>query len=168
MTQVTNGRYNTILYLFSNFTDGNMKQIICPISTEKINEQVTRLNAILGISIALAAFAFDAPYLLMILTADFFIRGFTKLKYSPVSYVSHWLTNALNLGNKPTDKAPKIFAARIGFLLIATLTVLLVTGQHTSAMILGGVFVFFATLEFALAICVGCLIYTYLILPFNK
>lgn len=145
-----------------------MKQIICPISTEKINEQVTRLNAIIGISMTLAAFAFEMPFLLLILSADFFVRGFTRLKFSPISYVSHRLTNALNLGNKPTDKAPKIFAARIGFLLITTITALLMIGQHTPALIFAGVFIFFATLEFALAICVGCLIYTYLILPFNK
>ncbi|MFV0593280.1 MAG: DUF4395 domain-containing protein [Draconibacterium sp.] len=145
-----------------------MKQIICPISNEKINEQVTRLNAILAILLIIAAFAFQQPIILFFLVSDFFIRAFTKAKYSPVSFVSHRLTNTLNLGGKAVDKAPKIFAARIGFLMLLTITILSVSGLQSTALLVAGIFVLFAALEFALAICVGCIIYTYLVVPFNK
>lgn len=145
-----------------------MKQIICPISNEKINEQITRLNAIIGILLIVAAFAFQLPVILFFLVADYFVRAFTKAKFSPISYLSHWLTNTLNLGEKAIDKAPKIFAARLAFLLILTITILSVSGLHSAALLIAGIYVFFATLEFALTICVGCIIYTYLIVPFNK
>lgn len=145
-----------------------MKQLICPVSNEKINEQITRLNAIIGILFVLAGFAFESVFFLVFLAADFYIRAFTKIRFSPISYGSHWLTNALKLGDKKIDKAPKIFAARLGFIMTLSILVLSFAGLHLAAIIVAGILVFFAALEFALAICVGCIIYTYVILPFNK
>jgi hypothetical protein len=145
-----------------------MKQIICPVSKDKINEQIVRLNAILGVLLVIATFVFNSVFFMFFLMADFFIRAFTSSKFSPISFISHRLTNTLRLGEKHIDKAPKIFAARLGFLMILTVTILFLTGAQTAAMIVGGVFVFFAMLEFALAICVGCFIYTYIVLPFYK
>jgi len=157
-----------LCYFRPDFRFNVMKQIICPISDEKINEQITRLNAIIGILFVVAAFAFNSVFSLVFLTADFYIRAFTKLRFSPVSYSSHWLTNTLKLGNKAIDKAPKIFAARLGFVMTLAITILVLAGLKIAALIVAGILIFFASLEFAFAICVGCLIYTYLVLPFNK
>jgi len=145
-----------------------MKQIVCPISDEKINEQITRLNALIGILLLITAFAVNSAFFLIFLMADFFTRAFTKAKYSPISYASHWLSNALGLNEKQINKAPKIFAARLGFLMMLGITALFISGFTTTALVIAGILVFFASLEFALAICVGCIIYTYLILPFYK
>ena len=145
-----------------------MKQILCPISDEKVNEQITRLNALIGILFVVAGFAFHSVLFLVFLAADFYIRGFTRLRFSPISYTSLRLTNAFKLGNKSIDKAPKIFAARLGFIMTMAITILSLSGLKVATMVVAGVLIFFATLEFALAICVGCMIYTYLVLPFNK
>ena len=145
-----------------------MKQLVCPISSEKINERVVRLNALFGILLLISAFLFHSVYFVVFLMVDFYVRVFTKAKYSPISFISHSMANALNLGNKKTDKAPKIFAARLGFLFTFVLSVLLILDYQTAAYIVGGMLVFFATLEFALAICVGCYIFTYVVLPFYK
>lgn len=145
-----------------------MKQIVCPISKDKVNEQVVRLNAIIGVLLVIAGFAFDSAFYMLFLMSDFFIRAFTPARFSPISFVSHWITNTMRLGDKQIDKAPKIFAARLGFLLLLVLNILVLTGAQTPAMIVGGIFVLFAMLEFALAICIGCIIYTYLVLPFYK
>ena len=145
-----------------------MKQIICPVSNEKINEQITRLNALFGILLVVAGFAFGTSLFLIFLLADFFIRAFFKSNYSPISFISHWLTNTLKLGEKQIDKAPKIFAARMGFLMILALTILFISGAQMAALIVAGAFIFFAMLEYAFAVCVGCLIYTYFVLPFYK
>lgn len=146
----------------------NVKQLVCPISDERINEQVTRFNAFLGVALMASGFVFHSVFFFVFLMADFYIRAFTKIKFSPISYVSYSMVNALNLNKKSIDKAPKIFAARIGFLLSLVTAVLFVLDLNTSAMVVGGILVFFATLEFALAICMGCIMYTYLILPFYK
>ena len=145
-----------------------MKQLLCPISDERINERVTRLNALLGILFLITGFATNSIFFFIFLSADFYVRAFTKTKFSPISYVSHQMANTLNLQKKSIDKAPKIFAARIGLLLTLAITVLFLLNFYTAAIIVGGILAFFASLEFALGICMGCAMYTYLILPFYK
>lgn len=145
-----------------------MKQLFCPISEERVNEQVTRINALFSILILLAGFMFKSAIFFVFLLADFYIRAFTKSKFSPLSFLSHYMANALNLNKKSIDKAPKIFAARIGFVMTLAITLLFLLQLNTASIIVGGILVFFALLEFALAICMGCIIYTYLVLPFYK
>lgn len=146
-----------------------MKHLVCPISEEKINEQVTRINALLTVLLVAAGFVFQSVLFFIFLLADFYIRAFTQLKFSPISFLSAKLANALNLDKKPIAKAQKIFAARLGFIMTLAISILLYFNLTTAAIVVGGILVFFATLEFALAICVGCIIYTYLVLPFyNK
>ena len=145
-----------------------MKQIVCPISDERINEHVTRLNAFFGVLIVVAGFVFNSVIFFLFLLADFYIRAFTKVKFSPISYISISMANAFNLDNKSTDKAPKIFAARLGFLMTLTIIFLFLFELKTAALVVGGILAFFATLEFALAVCMGCIMYTYLILPFYR
>lgn len=142
-----------------------MKHLVCPISEEKINEYVTRINAFLTVLLVVAGFVLNSALFFIFLMADFYIRAFTTLKYSPVSYVSSRLANALNLDKKPIGKAQKIFAARLGFVMTLAIATLMFFNLTTAAMVVGGILVFFATLEFALGICVGCIIYTYLVLP---
>ena len=123
-----------------------MKQLVCPISEEKINEQITRLNALFALAIVVAGFVFHSPLLLAFLMADFFIRAFTKVKYSPISFASRTLTNALNLRTKNIDKAPKIFAARLGFIMTLVIVALYFLQLNTAAIVVGGILVFFASL----------------------
>lgn len=145
-----------------------MKNILCPVSSEQINEKVTRTNALIGIVLLLSGFALNSVLFFVFLLADFYVRAFTNAKYSPISFLSHRLVDALNLNKKQIGKAPKIFAARIGFLMTLIVTVLFLFNLHTAALIVGGILIFFATLEFALAVCMGCIMYTYLVLPFYK
>ncbi len=146
----------------------NFKQLVCPISNEQVSERVTRISALIAILLVIAAFVAEVHVFVLFLMADFYIRGFTNLKYSPISYFSHKLVNALHLDNKVIDKAPKVFAARLGFLMTLIISLFFLFGLQTGALIVAGILVFFATLEFALALCMGCIIYTYLILPFYK
>jgi cation transport ATPase len=145
-----------------------MKQIVCPISDERTNEQVTRINALFGILLVVSGFVFNSVFFFVFLLADFYIRAFTKAKFSPISFAGHSMVNALNLNKKSIDKAPKNFAARMGFLMTLAITLLFLFQLNTAAFVVGGILVFFAALEFALAICVGCIMYTYLVLPFYK
>ena len=146
----------------------NIKQLVCPISNEQISERVTRINALFAMLIVVTGFVLNSPFFIVFLMSDFFIRAFTKLKYSPLSYLSLKMANAFQLDKKLIDKAPKVFAARLGFLMTLVILILMLFGLHTTALVVGGILVFFATLEFALALCMGCILYTYLILPFYK
>lgn len=146
----------------------NLKQIVCPISNEKIDERATRLNALLVILIVIAGFLFDSVIFPVFLTADFFIRAFTRIRFSPLSYLSTQMAFALQLDKKVIDKAPKVFAARLGFIMSVAILVFSMSGFTAAAFVTGGVLIFFASLELALAVCVGCIIYTYVVLPFVK
>lgn len=145
-----------------------MKNLVCPISDQRVNEQVTRLNALFVVVVLVLAFVLNSIVLFGFLMADFFIRAFTEAKFSPISYTSHSVRNALSLSVKMIDKAPKIFAARLGFLMTSVITALFILNMTAASIIVAGLLIFFASLEFAFGICVGCLIYTYLILPFYK
>lgn len=145
-----------------------MKKIVCPISDQRVNEQVSRINASLTIVLVVFAFAANSLILMVFLVLDFFIRAFTNLKYSPLSYIGTQLASAVNLPVKLTDKAPKIFAARLGFLMSTAIAVLFALNFQVAAIIIASGLIFFAGLEFVCAICVGCLIYTYVVLPFYR
>lgn len=145
-----------------------MKNLVCPISDQRVNEQVTRFNAMFAIGIILLAFIMNSAILLVFLMADFFIRAFTEIKFSPLNFASHFLSNTLNLPVKLIDKAPKVFAARLGFLMTAVISGLFIFDFKIAATVVSGMLIFFASLEFLFAICVGCMIYTYFILPFLR
>jgi len=146
----------------------NLKQLVCPISEERINERATRINALFGVLLLIAGFVSESVIFPGMLMADFYIRAFTKARFSPISYISYQMTNILHLDKKVIDKAPKVFAARVGFLMTSVITLLMLFGFSSGALVVGGVLVFFASLEFALAICMGCIMYTYVVLPFYK
>ncbi|SHF41808.1 protein of unknown function [Mariniphaga anaerophila] len=145
-----------------------MKQLICPISNEMVNERLTRLNALLTILVITAGFVFNSMLFPLFLLADFFIRAFANSRYSPLSIASAGLVQLMNLSKKPIDKAPKVFAARLGFIMTLAIAILFILKLHTVAMVVAGVLVLFATLEFAFSFCVGCIIYTYFVLPLYK
>ncbi|MGQ7868939.1 DUF4395 domain-containing protein [Sunxiuqinia sp. sy24] len=145
-----------------------MKNLFCPISDERINEQVPRVTALLVILTVIVSFALQTAVLMAFVAADFFIRAFTKMKFSPLSCMAYWITQLLKLPAKAIDKAPKIFAARMGFAMSLVFAVLFAFQLTTAASSVAGVLVFFAALEFAVGFCAGCTIYTYLVLPFYK
>ncbi|WP_303923987.1 DUF4395 domain-containing protein [Draconibacterium sediminis] len=145
-----------------------MRQLVCPISKDVVDEKITRINALIGILLIITAFVMDSSIFLIVLMSDFFMRAFTNVKLSPISYVSSCLSNALNLKEKPTAKAPKIFAARLGFVMSLVIVGLFLAQLNTAAIVVAGMLVFFASLEFAAGICMGCIIYTYIVLPFYK
>ena len=145
-----------------------MKSLICPISDQRVNEQVTRLNALFTIGTIVLAFVLNSGILIAFLMADFFIRAFTLIKFSPVNYVSYSLSNTLNLQVRLIDKAPKIFAARLGFLMTTVIAGLFIFNFKIASIAVAGMLIFFASLELFFAICFGCLIYTYWVLPFYK
>ncbi len=82
--------------------------------------------------------------------------------------MAYWLARILRLREKPIDKAPKIFAARMGFVMALAICLLYMAGLLTASKVVAGVLVFFAGLEFAIAFCAGCTIYTLFVLPFFK
>jgi hypothetical protein len=144
----------------------NNKTIICPVSTERINENVTKVAAFLTLVVATASVLFKQPALFIALGFDFALRAFTNGTYSPIRYLSKRLSIFLNLDVKLTDAAPKKFAAGLGLVFSIVISVLQLTQYINLANITAGMLVACASLEAFAGYCIGCVMYTYLVSPF--
>jgi hypothetical protein len=141
-----------------------MRNLICPISPLRVNENVVRVTALL-IALLVVLYIFtSSPLIILLLIVDFYIRGFTHLKYSPLSWLAAQIRTGFHLPEVMTDKAKKIFSARVGFLF--SLAILVLYYVHPlSSVIVAVVLMGFALLESIFNICVGCLVYTYFVFP---
>ncbi|MBK8903319.1 MAG: DUF4395 domain-containing protein [Anaerolineaceae bacterium] len=141
-----------------------MKTLICPISTHRISHHVARLTAFLMASmVALYLLTGNLGFILVIVI-DYFIRAFTTLPNSPFSWLAWQIVRTAGWTFSPIDKAPKIFAARVGWLFAAATAVLYFIFPPAS-LLLAAVLMTFALLESVLDFCVGCLVYTYIVFP---
>ena len=66
----------------------SLKQLVCPVSNEKIDEHVTRLNALLVILMVIAGFLFNSVIFPVFLAADFF-QVFEKTCLCKVTMHNH-------------------------------------------------------------------------------
>ncbi len=154
----------SIQFVIFDFWEEPLNNLICPVSSDRINENTARVNGFL-VATVVALFASTRNiFLIGFLLVDFFIRAFTSLKYSPSSWLSSQVVKRLRLPYMKTDKAPKVFAARVGFLFAAaTLGFFSINRKVSVAVSL--VLMSFAILESVFNFCVGCLVYTYVVFP---
>jgi len=145
-----------------------MKQfnnLICPVSTERVDENRVRVTA-LGVILLMGGYFATGNALFPALAAlDFYLRAFTKIPYSPIGWMAKQFVKWM--GTQPVwiDKAPKIFAARIGLVLTVITTAAAMLGWSLTAYLTGCTLVLFAFLECGLNFCAGCWIYTYVVYP---
>jgi len=140
-------------------------QLVCPISTERVDENRVRTTAFGILTIMGLFFMTNNPVFPAILMLDFYIRAFTRLKYSPVSFLAHLFVKAM--GTEPVwiDKAPKMFAARVGLLLTSLTLGAALLQLPLLATITGATLVLFSFLECGLNFCAGCWVYTFVVFP---
>ncbi|MBS1663430.1 MAG: DUF4395 domain-containing protein [Bacteroidetes bacterium] len=136
--------------------------ISCPVDHIKISANQVRLTALLVLLTAIAYLIVQHWWIGLILTLDFFFRAFGFGAYSPFNLISRRLERLFSLKPRWTDRAPKIFAAQLGFLFADLLVIAGIFELTTVANVLAGTLAFFAFLESALGICVGCHVYTFL------
>jgi len=142
--------------------------LICPISTEKIDSNTSRLTVFLNV-LLMAGFLYTLnPVLIIIVSIDYFGRAALDVKYSPVRLVAHWVVNIMNLKKKPINLAQKIFASRLGFLCAFSSSILILLGYNTASIIVATLLMSLAIMDSVFNYCVGCLIYNYLVYPFYK
>lgn len=134
----------------------------CPISAERINENVVRIIAFMVAVIALLCMIFSNYWAIFFLIFDFGMRAFTSGKLSPLKFISIKLNHAFSLKAKVTDQAPKKFAATLGFGFCLLIAVMFILNLLMGALVLTILMTVFALLESLLAICVGCYFYTFL------
>lgn len=139
--------------------------ILCPVSDEKINEKIVRYIAFATFLMALIYIFNPHIILLSFLAFDFFSRGFGFSRFSPLSFSGSALVDYIPFKSKRIDKAPKIFAARIGFMLSVIAMILLFSDAILASQITILIIAFFAFLEWSVSFCMGCYIYSWIIVP---
>jgi hypothetical protein len=137
-------------------------ELSCPISAERVNENVVRIIAFMVAVIAIACITFSNYWAIVFLLFDFALRAFTSGKFSLLKFIALKISNVLSLSPKMKDLAPKKFAATLGFGFCLLITALFLTGFYTAALICTAIMIIFALLESLFAICVGCHIYSFL------
>jgi hypothetical protein len=142
-----------------------LSQLICPVSPERVDENRVRATA-LGVVLLLGAYFVSGAMLIpALLMLDFFIRAFTRLKFSPLSYLGQLFVTMMGTQEVLIPKAPKVFAARIGFLFISLTLLGALLNWSLLVFISGSTLILFAFLECGLNFCMGCWVYTLLVYP---
>jgi hypothetical protein len=133
----------------------------CPINERRINERVTRLNALITLLFLFVYLLYPTQWLLIFLMADFMLRIFQSGKYSFSSNLSKLILNGFNVSPVYINAGPKVFAAKIGLFMTAAIFLFYLLGWLTVATILAGLVILFAFLETAFGICVACKMYPF-------
>ncbi|HMH23337.1 MAG TPA: DUF4395 domain-containing protein [Puia sp.] len=136
--------------------------ISCPADHILINENRARLTALFVLLAGLTYLLIPHWSIPACLVVDFFLRGFGHGQYSPLNLLSGWLVKILSIKNKPVDRAPKLFAAQLGFIMTDLLLISNVFDLKEGAYTLDAVLILFAFLESALGLCAGCYVYTFI------
>ena len=126
-----------------------------------VNETSARLVAGAVAVLALVTIAFQQGWLLPVLAYGFVARALTGPTLSPLGLLAtRVVTPRLPMRHRYSPGPAKRFAQSIGAAFTVTATLLwYAAGQHTAALALVGVILFFATLESALGFCVGCRVF---------
>jgi hypothetical protein len=136
--------------------------IDCPVDFVTINENQARLTAFQTLVWVIVWIFTGFVAIPACLAVDFLLRATNNGKYSPLNIISGFLVKRLSIPNKPVDRAPKRFAALVGFLFWAAILVLSLLRLAVAAEIVAGVLLIFAFLESFVRFCAGCYVYTLL------
>lgn len=134
-------------------------QEVCPISNEKVNASIVRITAGSVFTVTLLSLIYS-KWLILIILVDFCIRGFIDKKYSLFVKFAHFLGKIFKVGCIWIDEAPKIFAAKLGFVLCLLILISALLNFNLLTLSLYYVLLLCSFLESAFGFCVGCKIYT--------
>lgn len=138
--------------------------VVCPISSNRVDSNVSRLTAFL-IVILLAVYLFTGFQTIIALIAiDYLIRAAFSPKYSPMKWLAELISRLIKIPIKMVDAAPKLFASRIGVLFAVTALLLSQTYVFASATV-ATILLVFAFLDSVFDFCFGCLAYHYIVFP---
>lgn len=136
-------------------------KITCPIAFKQVNARAVQINAALAVLLMLLFFFTPYKWIIVVLSIDFFVRGFLNSSYSFFNAVSGTIVRIFKIQPIKVNAGPKIFAARIGFIFCCIIAVSHLLNYRAISLIIGSVFVFFAVLETIFRFCVACKIYPF-------
>jgi hypothetical protein len=132
---------------------------------DPVNESAARVVAAGAFLVSAAAIGLQAPWLTAVIAYGFLARVIAGPKLSPLGQLAtKVIVPGLSLPARPAPGPPKRFAQAIGLVFSGSAAVLaLGLGLDTAAFAVLGALAFFAALEAALGLCVGCKVFALLI-----
>ena len=73
------------------------KDVVCPISNQKVPEHLPRVTAFINIALIGSYLYYPNPYILAFLAIDFLFRGYNQPQYSLLNFLAGNLTQLENL-----------------------------------------------------------------------
>lgn len=134
----------------------------CPVDFIPVNENKVRLTAFFVMVLGIGFLATGLWIIIAFLVADFFLRVNNWGKYSLLALVSDAAIRRFRIKNKPTDRAPKRFAAGVGLVFAIGILVVTLLNLDITTIIITCVLLLFAFLESVIGFCAGCYVYSYL------
>ena len=134
---------------------------LCPVSDKKVNERVARINGAFTVLILLLSALTQSIIPVIFLAIDFLLRASDYSKYSLLGISSKGIVRYFGLNEYIINAGPKIFAARLGFVLTTLIIFSFALSAYIPAVALGGVLGLFSFLEASFGLCVACEIYPY-------
>ncbi len=145
-----------------------LTNLVCPVSAERVDSNVSRLTVFINAALMIAFMFTLQPVLLYIVSIDYGIRAAGYNNYSPLCFLASTITKLIGSKPKMVDKAPKMFASSLRFICAALGVVFISLDMVTASMGIIGLFICLALADSVLNLCVGCMIYNYLVFPFFK
>lgn len=136
--------------------------VICPVDRVVVDENKVRATAFFVLLLAIFFLLTRSGLIIAFLLADFALRIFNLNKYSPLAILGGWVIKLWAVKSKFVDRAPKRFAAIIGFIFLLAITFMLFAHVIWASLALTGILVLFASLEAFAGFCAGCYFYTLL------
>lgn len=141
--------------------------VICPVSSINIDSNVSRMTVFLNVLLLAAYVLTSFPVLILIVAVDYGIRAAWNPQYSLIRWIARQIVAGLGKTGKMINQAPKLFASRIGFMFALTSALLFMIAPVPS-LVVAGILMIFAFLDSVFSFCVGCITYTYIVLPFYQ
>jgi hypothetical protein len=141
-----------------------LKNLVCPMSSQFIDKGASRVGASLT-ALLLVLFAATGFWPIMAyVVLDYLVRVFANRR-GPTSWVACQLLRIIGVEPVLANKGPKIFAWRVG-LLMAIVAFALLPVSPAAAVVVASALAGFNILDGVFNFCVGCILYTYVVLPY--
>lgn len=99
---------------------------------------------------------------LYILICDFFVKIYISSQISPISIISTFLVNIMNLKDRPTDALAKIFASHVGLTLLVVALLMELSNETKIAFLMLVSFAIWKFIDVTREFCFACRFYEFL------
>ncbi len=140
------------------------RELVCPISNIRIDRNVVRTNGFVTTLCLVAYVVTGSPFIILPIAADYAMRASMAAPPSPMTLFARAVAQLLRFPYRAMDKAPKVFASRIGLTFAVAASITYFVAPAASPWI-AATFAVFTALESLGDLCVGCVVYTYVALP---